>query len=69
MDARGFDSGVPRTNARGSVLRLRDAVFVVGTVGVCAAAITVSVATGAWTPSLAVTTGRGLPAAGATVRR
>ena len=53
MDARGFDSGVPRTNARGSVLRLRDAVFVVGAVGVCAAAITVSVVTGAWTPSLA----------------
>jgi energy-coupling factor transport system permease protein len=53
MDARGFDSGVPRTNARGSVLRLQDAVFVAGTVGVCAAAITVSVVTGAWTPSLA----------------
>ena len=53
MDARGFDSGVPRTNARGSVLRLQDAVFVVGAVGVCAAAITVSVVTGVWTPSLA----------------
>ena len=32
MDARGFDSGVPRTNARGSVLRRRDAAFVVGSV-------------------------------------
>jgi energy-coupling factor transport system permease protein len=53
MDARGFDSGVPRTNARGSVLRRRDVAFVVGSVGVCAAAIAVSVATGAWTLSLA----------------
>jgi energy-coupling factor transport system permease protein len=53
MDARGFDSGVLRTNARGSVLHLRDAAFVVGTVCVCAAAIAVSVAAGAWTPSLA----------------
>jgi energy-coupling factor transport system permease protein len=52
MDARGFDSGIPRTNARRSVLRLRDAVFVIGTVGVCAGAIAVSVATGAWTPVL-----------------
>lgn len=52
MDARGFDSGVPRTNARGSVLHLRDAVFVMGTVGVCAAAVAVSVATGAWAPTL-----------------
>ncbi len=53
MDARGFDSGVHRTNARGSVLRLRDAAFVAGTVVVCVAAICVSVVTGAWTPSLA----------------
>jgi energy-coupling factor transport system permease protein len=52
MDARGFDSGIPRTNARGSVLRLRDAAFVIGTVGVCAVAISVSVATGAWAPTL-----------------
>ena len=52
MDARGFDSGVPRTNARGSVLRLRDAAFVVATLLVCAAAVTVSVAAGAFTPSL-----------------
>ena len=52
MDARGFDSGVPRTNARGSALRRQDAVFVVGTVLVCAAAIAVSVTTGAWTPTL-----------------
>ena len=52
MDARGFDSGVPRTNARGSVLRPQDAAFVIGTVLVCAAAIAVSVTTGAWTPTL-----------------
>ena len=32
MDARGFDSGIPRTNARGSRLHRRDAVFVVGAV-------------------------------------
>jgi energy-coupling factor transport system permease protein len=50
MDARGFDSGSPRTNARGSCLHLRDAVFVVGTVVVCAAAVTLSVRTGAWAP-------------------
>lgn len=50
MDARGFDSGVPRTSARPSVLRRRDAVFVVATVVVCASAIAASVATGAWTP-------------------
>jgi energy-coupling factor transport system permease protein len=50
MDARGFDSGVPRTNARGSQLHLRDAAFVAGTVVVCAAAVTVSLAAGAWTP-------------------
>jgi energy-coupling factor transport system permease protein len=50
MDARGFDSGIPRTNARGSTLHSRDAVFVLGAVAVCAAAVTLSVATGAWDP-------------------
>jgi energy-coupling factor transport system permease protein len=50
MDARGFDSGIPRTNARGSRLHSRDAVFVAGTVVVCAAAITLSVLTGSWDP-------------------
>jgi energy-coupling factor transport system permease protein len=34
------------------VLRPQDAVFVAGTVLVCAAAIAVSVTTGAWTPTL-----------------
>jgi energy-coupling factor transport system permease protein len=52
MDARGFDSGVPRTNARGSTLHPRDAWFVAGTVVVCAVAVTLSVATGAWDPAL-----------------
>jgi energy-coupling factor transport system permease protein len=50
MDARGFDSGLPRTNARGSRLRLRDAVFVGGTVAVAAAAVALSGATGSWHP-------------------
>ena len=50
MDARGFDSGIPRTNARGSRLQPRDAVFLAATVGVCAAAVTLSVLAGAWDP-------------------
>ncbi|TFV73027.1 energy-coupling factor transporter transmembrane protein EcfT [Blastococcus sp. CT_GayMR19] len=50
MDARGFDSGIPRTNARGSELHRRDAVLVAGTVGVCAVAVTLSVLAGAWSP-------------------
>ena len=50
MDARGFDSGVPRSNARGSVLRRSDASFVAAAVAVCAVAVALSVATGAWSP-------------------
>jgi energy-coupling factor transport system permease protein len=50
MDARGFDSGVPRSNARGSVLHRRDAVFVAATVLLCAAAVALSIATGEWNP-------------------
>ena len=50
MDARGVDSGIHRTNARGSALHGRDAVFVAATVAVCAAAVTLSVLTGAWDP-------------------
>jgi energy-coupling factor transport system permease protein len=50
MDARGFDSGIPRSNARGSRLHRRDAAFVAGTVVVCVAAVTLSVLTGAWHP-------------------
>ncbi len=50
MDARGFDSGIPRTNARGSRLHPRDAGFVAGAVVVCALAVTLSVLTGTWSP-------------------
>jgi energy-coupling factor transport system permease protein len=50
MDARGFDAGIPRTNARGSALHRRDAVFVAATVVVCAAAVAMSVGTGLWNP-------------------
>jgi energy-coupling factor transport system permease protein len=50
MDARGFDSGVPRSNARGSVLHRRDALFVVATVAVCAVAVALSITSGAWDP-------------------
>lgn len=50
MDARGFDSGVPRTNARGSSLHRRDGAFLAATVLLCAVAVTLSVVTGAWDP-------------------
>jgi energy-coupling factor transport system permease protein len=50
MDARGFDSGIPRSNARGSTLHLRDALFVLAAVAVCAAAVTLSVLAGHWDP-------------------
>jgi energy-coupling factor transport system permease protein len=52
MDARGFDSGVARTNARGSVLRRSDGWFVVAAGAVCAAAVATSVALGTWDPLL-----------------
>ncbi|GAA3179473.1 energy-coupling factor transporter transmembrane component T [Blastococcus jejuensis] len=50
MDARGFDSGIPRTNARGSSLHRRDVVFVGGAVVVCVLAVALSVLAGAWDP-------------------
>jgi energy-coupling factor transport system permease protein len=50
MDARGFDSGIPRTNARGSRLHPRDALFVAGAVAVCALAVVLSVLAGTWDP-------------------
>jgi energy-coupling factor transport system permease protein len=50
MDARGFDSGIPRTNARGSSLHRRDAAFVAGTALVCGLAVTLSILSGAWDP-------------------
>jgi energy-coupling factor transport system permease protein len=53
MDARGFDAGIPRSNARGSALHRRDAVFVAATVAVCAAAVALSVGTGEWNPVFA----------------
>ena len=52
MDARGFDSGVVRTNARGSVLRPLDAWCVAGAVAACTLAVTASVLSGAWHPVL-----------------
>jgi energy-coupling factor transport system permease protein len=52
MDARGFDSGIPRTNARGSTLRPRDTWFVAAAAGLCALAVTLSVLSGAWDPLL-----------------
>jgi energy-coupling factor transport system permease protein len=53
MDARGFDSGVARSNARGSVLHRRDVLFVAAAAAVCVLAVGVSVATGAWSPVFA----------------
>ena len=50
MDARGFDSGLPRTNARGSRLHRRDAWFVAATVAVCVLAVGLSVRAGTWDP-------------------
>jgi energy-coupling factor transport system permease protein len=50
MDARGFDSGIARSNARGSSLHPRDAGFVAGTIAVCAVAVTASVLSGSWSP-------------------
>jgi energy-coupling factor transport system permease protein len=52
MDVRGFDSGIPRTNARGSRLHRRDTAFVAATVAVCALAVALSVRLGTWHPVL-----------------
>ena len=52
MDARGFDSGVVRSNARGSVLRPLDGWFVAGAVLLVTAAVALSVGTGSWHPVL-----------------
>lgn len=52
MDARGFDSGTPRSNARGSRLRLRDAAYLGGAAAVCLLAVVVGVRTGSWHPVL-----------------
>jgi energy-coupling factor transport system permease protein len=53
MDARGFASGLPRTNARGSVWRRRDTAFVAGTVLACAAAVIAGLLAGTWEPVFA----------------
>ena len=50
MDARGFDSGVVRTNARGSQLRRRDTGYLVCAAGVSLVAVVLSVGTGSWHP-------------------
>ena len=50
MDARGFDSGVPRSNARGSTLHGRDAAFVLGAAAVCATAVGLSLLAGTFAP-------------------
>jgi energy-coupling factor transport system permease protein len=50
MDARGFDSGVPRTVARPQHLGPADAALIVGAVAVAGIALTVSVATGSFRP-------------------
>ena len=52
MDARGFDSGVVRSNARGSVLRPLDGWFVAAALLVVTLAVALSVGTGAWHPVL-----------------
>jgi energy-coupling factor transport system permease protein len=53
MDARGFDSGLPRSNARGSRLHRRDGLFVAATAAVCVVAVAISVAAGSWHPVFA----------------
>jgi len=50
MDARGFDSGIARTNARGSVLRRRDWLYVAAALAVCGGATAASIAAGTWAP-------------------
>jgi energy-coupling factor transport system permease protein len=52
MDARGFDSGVPRTYARRQHFRAADAALLVGAAAVSAAGLTVSVLVGVFRPLL-----------------
>jgi energy-coupling factor transport system permease protein len=49
MDARGFDSGVPRTVARPPRMRRADGLLLLAAVGLAAVAVGVSVAVGSWT--------------------
>lgn len=53
MDARGFDSGTPRTYARRQRFGAADAALIVGAAGLGAAAVVISVAVGAFRPLLA----------------
>lgn len=53
MDARGFDSGVPRTTARVQHFGSADTALVAGAVLLAATALTVSVATGFFNPLFA----------------
>jgi energy-coupling factor transport system permease protein len=53
MDARAFASGLPRTNARGSVWRGWDTAFVLAAALVCAAAVVAGVLAGTWEPVFA----------------
>jgi energy-coupling factor transport system permease protein len=49
MDARGFDSGIPRTLARPPRMRRSDWLLLVAAVALGAFAVTISVALGSWT--------------------
>jgi energy-coupling factor transport system permease protein len=52
MDARGFDSGLPRTNARQQIFGRADAALVIGAGLLSAAVLTVTVLIGAFRPIL-----------------
>lgn len=56
MDARGFDSGLPRTCARRQVVAAADVALVAAAVLVTAAAVAVSMEAGTWHPLVAVVT-------------
>jgi energy-coupling factor transport system permease protein len=52
MDARGFDSGLPRTSARRQAFRAADGALVAGAAALAAAILAASIATGAFRPIL-----------------
>ena len=52
MDARGFDSHVPRTHAREQRFTRADALFVLGALLLTVVILTVSIATGTFRPVL-----------------
>jgi energy-coupling factor transport system permease protein len=49
MDARGFDSGIPRTIARPPRMRRADWLLLLAAAALGAAAVAVSLALGTWT--------------------